>query len=152
MGDLSLLKLDELVLDGNEVFAFDGSRVAWDHIHGGNSLQRAGNFTVRATGPLQVDGVLRLEAANIYARLRESDLARLVLVNDQNAALSVGTGQSLLLLFVEQFDLEFLIGLPVGVVMDFDLDDALCLTSMHRHELILTLVIRVSLGSAILRA
>ena len=56
----------------------------------------------------------------------------------------------MLLLLVQKLDLKLLIRLPIGIVVNLDLNDALSLSSVHRHEFVLLLVVRASLGSSVL--
>merc|ERR1711893_402861 len=56
----------------------------------------------------------------------------------------------MLLLLVQKLDLKLLIRLPFGIVVDLDLNDALSLSSVHRHKFVLLLVVRASFGSSVL--
>jgi len=88
-------------------------------------------------------------SANLNLSLLESDATWLVLVLNQNDALSVVTFNFLLLNLVQKLNLEFLIRLPVGIIVDADLDHSLLLLGVHSEKFVLLLVIFASLGCAV---
>lgn len=143
---LSGLEHNSLHLDRDEVLVLDGGFLAWDGLLVADSVDNAGDFSVAtvSTGKHDEDGLIT--AAAINSSVRESDAAWLVIILDENRALSIVSFKTLLGGFVNELDLEFLIRLPVLVFVDLDLNFSLGLFSVHGEKLVLLLVVLTSLG------
>ena len=144
------LEYKSLILDWNEINVFSGGLLAWQKLNITDCVENAADLTIATIGTLNLKVAGLVLPTNVHESLREADVTWLVLVNDQNRALSVSSWDALLVKLIKKLDLEFLIRLPVGIIDDGNLDFTLLLSNAHSHALILLLVVLSGLCGAIL--
>ena len=136
-----MLEFDPLFFNWNEVFAFDCRFFAWNLVHVADGVDYAAYCAIASIFTFKPNYAHIILAAEINLSLLESDASWLVLILNQDCALGIVAFQTLHRELIQKLHLELLIGFPLWVIHDSNLNVAFLFVMAHCEQLILLLVI-----------